>query len=452
VSEKELPSFLEYNPLLLPWTREATKQVFNEFDYSLGIHEVLCSGTVGSGKSLWGCHVGLRCALEDGRARIGLGRITLPDAKDTIVATMRDHIEGDFVEGRDFEFNEVKQKWVWCNGAEMKAKSWHKKKWTSFKSEKYSVFIMEEATENRDEYWNAYNAAYSRIGRAKAKINLLLTLTNPDSPAHPLYKKMIIGSETDDLKHVFYSDARDNPFLESWYIDNLMKNLSPIEIARDIEGRWVEDPKGGIYYNYLRARNYRDEDYIFNLNYPIDVMHDFNIGVGKPMSLAIGQYIKGVFHVAKSILLDGANTEEIMTELISSGLFKKHTTFRVFGDASGKNNDTRSKTNDYEIIEKMLNRENVHYDMEVPRSNPPQRRRHNRVNAKCCNFDKKTQLYIYKDAEDADEGFRMTKLKKGGQYLEDDSLREQHVTTAIGYWIDYCIEYESTANANIIIS
>lgn len=451
MSEKELPSFTEYDPYELPWTSVAIEEVFLNYDYSLGIHEVLCSGTIGAGKSLFGTHVALRCAIEDSNARWLLGRVSLPDAKATIAETMHDHIEGDFVEGRDYEFNKVKQRWLFRNGAEIFVKSWHNKRFKSFRSLKLSGAIIEEATENDGEYWEIYDTIYSRIGRSNGKRNLLLSLTNPDSPAHPLYKKMIIGAESDPLKHVYYSDARENPFLETWYIDNLIKNLSPIEIARLIEGKWVEDPKGGIYYNYLRERNFRNETYIYNLDYPIDLMHDFNIGVGKPMSMAIGQKIKDVFHVAQTIVVEGADTNDILRELKESGILDRQTMFRVFGDASGKNKDTRSKTNDYDIIETFLKRNRISYEMEVPRSNPPIRRRHNRVNAKCCNFESKTQLYIYKDAEIADEGFRLTKLKRGGNYLEDDTLYEQHVTTAIGYWIDYLIEYESHNNARIEI-
>ncbi len=452
MSEKELPSLSEYNPRDLPWTSKAIDDVFARYDYSKGIHEILCSGTVGSGKSLFGTHVAIVCLLNDPKARWLVGRISLPDAKATIAETFHDHIEGDLVEGVHYEFNRVKQQWIFSNGSECFVKSWHNKRFKSFRSLKLSGVILEEATENEGDYWEIYDALYSRLGRAKADRNIMISLTNPDSPAHPLYKRMILGSEKDPLKHVYYSDARENPYLEDWYIPNLMKNLSPIEIARLIEGKWVEDPKGGIYYNYSRARNFRDDEYVFNLNYPIDIMHDFNIGFGKPMSLAVGQKINGTFHVARAVLLEGADTTDIMMELVHSGLFNKNTQFRVFGDASGKSNDTRSKTNDYEIIETVLKRNRVNYSMEVPRSNPPVRRRHNRINAKCCNFEGRVQFYIYKDAEDADEGFRLTKLKKGGQYLEDDSLKQQHVTTAIGYWVDYLIEYEAHNNASIEIS
>ena len=451
-SDNELPSFTEYDPRHLKWTHQATRDVFKNFDYSKGIHEVLASGTVGSGKSLWGTHVALCCLVDDPKASWLIGRITRPDAVDTILDTFKDHMEGDFVQGKDYEFNEVKQRWTFSWGAKAFLKTWHKKKWKSFKSLKISGALIEEATENEGDYWEVYNSIYARLGRAKADKNLLVSLTNPGGPDHPLYKKMILGSETDPLKHVYYSDAKDNPFLEDWYISNLMKNMSPIEIARDIEGRWVSDPKGGVYYNYDRKRNYRNDTYIFDLNYPIDIMHDFNIGFNKPMSAAVGQRIGGIFHIAQTFIIQGTDTNEIIQEMIESGILNKPTFYRVFGDASGRNKDTRSKTNDYEIIETALKRNNIDYEMKVPRANPPIRRRHNRVNAKCCNFEQKIQLYIYKEAEQASDGFTMTKLKKGGQFLEDDSLPEQHVTTAIGYWVDYLIENENNGTGYIEIS
>ncbi len=231
-----------------------------------------------------------------------------------------------------------------------------------------------------------------------------------------------------------------------------MNDLSPLEVERMIKGRWVADPKGGIYHNYHPDKNFRNEQYIFNLAYPIDFMCDYNIGFGKPMSTAVGQYINGVFHVAKTFIIDGADTPDMLDEIKNSGILEKETYFRVMGDASGKNRDTRSKTSDYELWDEFFSRyrtkekrdkegnilkksKRIYYEMCIPKANPPIRTRHNKVNAKCQNAFGKVQLFLYQEAAEANMGFQLTKLKKGGQYLEDDSLREQHITTAIGYWI-----------------
>lgn len=436
-------SFQEFNPRLIAWQWTATKDIFN-FDFSKGIHEVLLSGSVGSAKSLFMAHQTCRHLVQHSRARAVLGRLTRPDLKDTLVADIFDHIEGDFVEGEDYEFNKQDLRFKFRNGSEAISRTWHDGKITKFRSIRASWAAVEELTENTGKHWDFYDALYQRLGRlTHVDENVFISATNPDGPSHPAYKKLILGSEKDPLKHVYYSLTTDNVFLPDWYVSNLLENLSPLEAQRMIEGKWVDDPKGGIYYNYKRERNYREEEYIFNLDYPIDLMHDFNIAAGKPMSAAVGQFIDGVFHIAKDYIIHGTDTHDIMNEMAEDGLFERRTTFRVFGDASGKNRDTRSKTTDYHIIRDYLSRylrrdnSKVYFEMKFPQVNPPIRKRHNRVNAKFLNYNNQTQLYIYKSAERTDDGFRNTKLKKGGQYLEDDSFENQHITTAVGYWVVY---------------
>lgn len=439
-----LTNFTNFDPTHINWQYQSIKDIWTKFDYSKGVHQVLASGSIGSAKSIWMAHNIIKHVSRFSKSRAMIGRLSRPDLKATIGSEIADHIEGDFVEGVDYEFNATDLKWTFVNGSEVISRTWHDGKMTKFRSLRLSMVGIEELTENMGKHWEFYDAVYQRLGRlVHVPMNLLMAVTNPDSPAHPAYKKLVIGAEKDPLKHVYYSLTTDNPFLPEWYVKNQIENLSPIEIERMVYGKWVEDPKGAVYYNYSRARNYRNDNYIYDLNYPIALMHDFNIGEGKPMSAAAGQLINGIYHIAKTYIVDGANTEEIMKEIIADGLFEKQTHFEIYGDAAGQSRDTRSKTTDYEIIERCIktyrtskNRA-VAFSKKVPRANPPIRKRHNRVNAKCCNFEGKVQLYIYKDAEEADDGMRLTKLKKGGNYLEDDSLRQQHVTTALGYWIVY---------------
>jgi hypothetical protein len=210
---------------------------------------------------------------------------------------------------------------------------------------------------------------------------------------------------------------------------------------RMVLGLWEEIKGEVVYYNYEADRNYRKESYTVNEKYPLDLMHDFNIGEGKPMSAAIGQYIDGTFYVYKSFLIEGARTAGIMEEM--ADVFEHKCKFRVFGDASGKSRDTRSIKSDYDIIREYLanykRKDGTHLETEffVPLANPPIKERHNKVNATFYNVNKEVKFINYD--KDVDEGLRLTKLKKSGQYIEDDSFAKQHVTTAIGYWIHYLL-------------
>jgi len=59
------------------------------------------------------------------------------------------------------------------------------------------------------------------------------------------------------------------------------------------------------------------------------------------------------------------------------------------------------------------------------------------VNAQCCNDLNQVRVKFYKNVPVAIQGMKLTKLKKGANYIEDDSAKSpyQHVTTAIGYGI-----------------
>jgi hypothetical protein len=245
---------------------------------------------------------------------------------------------------------------------------------------------------------------------------------------------------------VYYSKTRDNPFLPESYIENLKENLDPKQALRMLEGLWVEIDQEVVYYNYKQSNNYLPRKYEYNKNYPIDISHDFNIGDGKPMSLCISQHIDNKFHFAKTHIIEGARTTDILDEVASTGLLDTHNNFRIFGDSSGKSRDTRSIKSDYDIIRQYLenyerpDKTKVQFQVLVPLANPPIRERHNLVNAQCQNINGDIKLFVYEEAKDLDEGFRLTKLKKGGNYIEDDSFRLQHVTTAAGYMINYLLK------------
>jgi hypothetical protein len=424
-------TFQQINPHAIKWQFGVIKTI-NNFDYSKGVLQILLSGSVGSAKSSIGAHCLAKHLLKNKGARALVLRRTLKDLKRTFWRLLLDHISDISHVVR--VYNKSEMRIVFKNGSEVLGDSYDDMNLEKFRSLELSFALIEEATESNREL---YRAVFMRLGRVlTVKENIMMTITNPDGLSHYLYTDLI--ESTKQNVKVIYSLTSDNKFLPDWYIDELKSNLDEKMAQRMLYGQWVDIASEGVYYNYEKERNFKDS-YVINPNYPICIAHDFNIGKGKPMSTAAGQFIDDTWHWFKSYHVEGANTHKIMEEMAGDGLFENKNMFIIYGDATGRSRDTRSIVNDYEIIEEFLEAyerqdgSKLEFEIDVPRSNPPIKKRHNLVNAYFQNMKGKIRCFIYDDW--LDRGFRLTKFSKDSLILEDDSLAEQHATTAIGYAI-----------------
>lgn len=438
LKDTSTPNLEEFNPTAIPFQMDVIKDVRSRFDYSLGTHEILLSGSVGSAKSLLMSHIGLTHVLMNPGARLCLCRRAMPDLKETILQKCLDHLDGipTLKQGVHWEHNITKGQIDFSNGSSIISRSWHDKKYKKFRSLELSAALVEELTENDDEDSEFYRELKMRVGRLPhVKENFIMCATNPDSPGHWAYK-YFIDSKT-PTRHVYYSKTSDNPFLPKQYIEQLERDLDPKTARRMLYGEWIEIQSESIYYEYTTERNYRDVTYRVNPAYPILISWDFNIGEGKPMSCVLMQYIGDTFHIFGECVMDSARTMDVLDELNARNVFRMARKYIIHGDASGRHRDTRNIKSDYDIIREYLSNidPRVEFDIDVPTANPALRARHNRVNAYCHSNDGRVRLYVYRDAPTAHEGLRLTALKKGGNYVEDDSKRFQHITTAIGYSI-----------------
>ena len=435
------PSLTEFEPL--PQQLEVIKHVRIGADYTKGTHEVLLSGSVGSAKSITLAHIISTHCLFNAGSRVGIGRLALPQLKATLCQKIREHL---FESGIDFFYHESTGHFDLPNRAQIRAVSWADGNLAKLGSMEFSAFAIEELTETKDP--RVYDVIMQRTNRLPhVKEPWVLSATNPDSPSHWVYKK-IIESKSEKVK-VFYSNTYDNPYLDRSYIDTLKERLDPKMARRMIYGEWVEIDTERLYYSYDKARNYRDYSYQIKPHLPIILTYDFNIGEGKPLSLVFSQYdtLLDEWHFFNEVIIEGQRTLESLDEAFARGLLN-HPAFLVRGDCNGRNKDTRTFSNDYDLIEKFLSKlkykdQPVRFKIEVPKSNPALRERHNVVNAYMLNDAGKSRLFVYKDAPTVDEGFRLTKLKASSQYLEDDSDRFQHCTTACGYAIMYELQMRS---------
>ena len=434
-------SLTTFIPDAVPYQRKVVNLIRRDWDFSEGNLEILLSGSYGSAKSILMAHLAITHCLFYPKSVAMLARKAMPDLKATIFKEVIEHLDCEGLEeGKDYWVNNSGSPSIeFSNGSRMETISWADKKYKKGRSRKFSFLIFEELTENNQDDREAFMTLKARLRRLPhVKENVLIAATNPDAPSHWAYKYFF--EEKAPTKFVFKSVTTDNPFLDPIYIEQLIRDLDPRAIQRYIYGEWIELQKDQVYYNYSQETNFKT-DFNFIRGEDLILTHDFNIGSGKPMSAAAMVKRGDIYHAFKSFHIEGARTSDIMEEIAASGLLDEAGMITVYGDETGKNRDTRSIKSDYDIIREFLANYKtkdgrvLRFQFKVPTGNPPIRRRHNIVNAYCKNGLGEVRFYCYDKW--IDEGMRLTAFKKGADMIEDDSLPQQHVTTAIGYTIDF---------------
>lgn len=431
-----IPSLEDFDPKIIPTQIEVIRLVRRDYDYSKGPLEILLSGAVGSAKSILLAHLIATHALMYPGAGVLMGRRVLRDLKNTLLDMLIKHcpIMADYLNKSDSKISLP-------NGSVIYGVSWDDGNYKKFRSYPLSMAVIEEITENKE--GEVYEEIKLRLGRLPhVPENVFISATNPDSPAHWAYKYFIDGQT--ESRRVFYSKTQDNPFLPKWYFDSMLKSLDPKMARRMLYGEWIEIGKEMIYYSY--GDHNRIQDYAVDPSFPVGLTFDFNIGDGKPMSACAFQRIRNRFYFFEEFVVEGARTEDILEEMNARGLFNyaiKGARYQVFGDASGKHRDTRSRRSDYSIIQDFITnleilgpdgeKVRIHCEMMVPAGNPPIRLRHNLMNASLKNAKEEVTLFVDAKCKVAHEGLRLTALKKGADIVEDDSKAFQHITTAMGY-------------------
>lgn len=448
MSLSSTPNLLNFKPLKNQY--KIIYDVRKSYDYSLGTHELLLSGSVGSAKSLVLAHlIATHCVLFPG-AVVGLGRLALPRLKETLCQKIREHLF-EVGGGLDYQYNETSGAFKFNNGSRCIPFSWNDKNYQKFRSYELSAMAFEELSENKGDHWNAYKEAFSRVGRLSHVPECwVASATNPDSPSHPAYSHFIDPKNAGPTKHVYYSLTKDNPYLPKSYVENLYEIYDLKEAQRMVEGKWVEIKGEVIYHAYEREHNYVDKAYTINQNYPVIVAFDFNIAKGKPLSIAFLQHIRGKTHIFNEVTIEGLRTRPALEEAESKGLLDRRYTYIVHGDGTGHSRDTRSPMSDYDIIEAFMEEKRLRYDIDVPRRNPAIKERHNLMNGRICNAKGERNMFVYKDAPMAEEGLRLTALKDKANYIEDDSKPYQHITTAIGYSVCMDVDAQSDNTPQVL--
>lgn len=213
-------------------------------------------------------------------------------------------------------------------------------------------------------------------------------------------------------------------------IDAAKERLGLKQFKQEYEASF-EAATGRIYEDYSE-KNYTNET--IREHEQLHWMHDQNY---TPLSSAIGVIRDEKLFLLDEIVLTSAISRQSAQEFIER--YKNHKNKHVFiyGDPSGRNGEKHGHSSDYKEIEDVLRLNGWRYTRRVKKAHPAIKDRQNAVRARICNAKGERFLFVHpQKAEYCHKGLSTVQTKKGSTFLEEET-DFQHITTAIGYMVDY---------------
>jgi hypothetical protein len=237
------------------------------------------------------------------------------------------------------------------------------------------------------------------------------------------------SGKTPDAK-VFHWKSSD--ILSAEVIASAKGRMSEKQYKQEYEASF-ETATGRIYEDYSKANH---TDASIESHEQLLWMHDQNY---TPLSSAIGVRRGESLYLLDEIILTSAVSKQSALEFVDR--YKDHLNKHVliYGDPSGKNGEKHGHASDYTDIEGVLKAHGWSYDRRVKAAHPAIKDRQNSVRAKIRTADGAISLYVNPaTAEWCDKGLSTVQLQEGSTFQENQKDNQyQHVTTAIGYCVDY---------------
>jgi hypothetical protein len=213
-------------------------------------------------------------------------------------------------------------------------------------------------------------------------------------------------------------------------IDSAKRTMSRKQYLQEYEASF--ETAGGRIYEDYGPRNYTDAE--LRPHEAIHWTHDQNF---TPLSSAVVVIRDGVPYFVDEIVLESAISRQSAEEFVER--YKNHQNKLVFlyGDPAGRAGEKHGHKSDYTDIEDVLRRENWRVERRVKVAHPAIKDRQNAVRAKIRNAKDEVSLYVNtQKAPWCHKGLATVQLKEGSTFQEDQSNKYQHITTAIGYFVD----------------
>lgn len=223
---------------------------------------------------------------------------------------------------------------------------------------------------------------------------------------------------------------KSSEILPADVIESAKRTMSRRQYMQEYEASF-ETATGRIYEDYS-PRNYTDAELL--PHEAIHWMHDQNF---TPLSSAIAVVRKGVPYFVSEIVLESAISRQSAEEFVERYKNHENKTVFVYGDPHGRAGEKHGHKSDYTEIEDVLRRERWTFERRVKPGAPAIKDRQNAVRAKILNAKDEVSLYVNPNtAPWCHKGLATVQLQEGSTFQEDQKNPYQHITTAIGYFVD----------------
>lgn len=282
-----------------------------------------------------------------------------------------------------------------------------------------------------------------REGAWQENISPALDTFNPERPDYRAWCWLI--GVPDGLNHYYdmaeYARTSGDPDwkLYTWksseilpddVIEAAKRRMSPRQYKQEYEASF-ETATGRIYEDY-GPHNWTKET--ISAHEQLMWFHDFNF---TPLSSGIGVRRGNALYCLDEIILTSAVSRQSALEFVEK--FKNHQNRKVivYGDPAGRAGEKHGHASDYTEMEQVLRANNWQVERKVKNAAPAIRDRQNAVRAKILNAKGETTLFVHPErCKYLHKGLATVTMKKGSTFLEDET-EFQHITTAVGYCIDY---------------
>ena len=274
----------------------------------------------------------------------------------------------------------------------------------------------------------------------------ILPALNTVNPTRPDYRAWcwLLGVP-DGLNHYYemaeYARTANDPdwALFHWKSSEILppdviaaakRQMSAKQYAQEYEASF-ETASGRIYEDYgddnLTTERIQPHE-------PLLWYHDFNF---TPMSSGVGVRRGDAMFCLDEIILESAVARQSALEFVEKYKDHKNKRVTIYGDPAGRAGEKHGHASDYTEMEAVVRAAGWNLTRKVKPAAPAIKDRQNAVRAKIKNAAGQVSLYVNaRAAPYTHKGLATVQTKKGSTYQEEETMY-QHITTAVGYMVDY---------------